>query len=60
MIETLGHFLTGIADALCGYPLFFTLIGGGLFLFFYSGMVSVRRLPQALSALRAKQSAGAG
>lgn len=60
MIETLGHFLTGIADALCGYPLFFTLIGGGLFLFFYSGMVSVRRLPQALKALRAKQSAGAG
>lgn len=60
MIETLGHFLTGIADALCGYPLFITLIGGGLFLFFYSGMVSVRRLPQALKALRAKQSAGAG
>ncbi|MDE6488776.1 MAG: alanine:cation symporter family protein, partial [Paramuribaculum sp.] len=60
MIETLGHFITGIADTLCGYPLFFTLIGGGVFLFFYSGMLSLRRLPHALSAIRSKQAAGEG
>lgn len=44
--------LTQVADTLCGYPLFIALIGGGLFLFLYSGMVSVRCLPDALAALR--------
>lgn len=37
---------------MCGYPLFVILIGGGLFLFIYSGMVSLRRLPAALSELK--------
>lgn len=54
------HFITAIADTVCGYPLFLTLIGGGIFLFLYSGMVSLRRLPQALRALRVQQSAGSG
>lgn len=49
-----------MADAVCGYPLFIALIGGGLFLFIYSGMVSVRRLPQALGALRRSRSRKSG
>ena len=44
-----------VADEVCGYPLFILLIGGGFFLFFYSGMVSLRHLPTALRALRDKQ-----
>lgn len=52
--------LTTIADAICGYPLFITLIGGGLFLFIRSGMVSIRHLPDAIKELRRKQSSGNG
>lgn len=48
--------LTGVAEVLCGYPLFFLLIGGGLYLFLSSGMVSLRRLPYALRELRRKPS----
>lgn len=57
MLDKLGQYLTGIADTVCGYPLFITLIGGGLLLFLGSGMVSLRRLPAALQVLRSKQSA---
>lgn len=55
MLNSIGQFLIDIADTLCGYPLFFLLIGGGLFLFLWSGAVSVRRLPAALQALRRKR-----
>jgi len=51
-----GDFITGIADFLCGYPLFILLIGGGFFLMCYSGFASIRRLPEAISELRGKQS----
>ncbi len=51
-MTSISDILTQVADTLCGYPLFITLIGGGLFLFLYSGMVSVRLLPNAISALR--------
>lgn len=60
MLNSLGNILTDIADTVCGYPLFAILIGGGLFLFLSSGMISLRRLPDALKALRSKQSTGAG
>ncbi len=45
--------LDKIAEVLCGYPLFFLLIGGGLYLFITSGMVSLRRLPHAIGVLKA-------
>ena len=54
------NWLTTLADTVCGYPLFITLIGGGLFLFLRSGMVSLRHLPDAIKELRQKQSAGNG
>lgn len=54
--------ITAVADAVCGYPLFITLIGGGLFLMAYSRMISLRRLPYALRAIRAnrRQQTGSG
>lgn len=59
-MDQFGKFIVEIADFICGYPLFFLLIGGGLFLFIYSGMVSVRRLPNAIKALRTKSDAKNG
>lgn len=60
MFEYLGKFIVEIADFLCGYPLFFLLIGGGLFLLVSSGFVSLRRLPWALRELRRKDEARNG
>lgn len=60
MLDTISHYITGIADTMCGYPLFFTLIGGGLFLLFYSGFTSLRRLPHSLRAIKAKQTTKRG
>jgi AGCS family alanine or glycine:cation symporter len=57
---TFAEILTAVADTLCGYPLFFTLIGGGLILFLSSGMVSLRRLPHAFAALRAGKEKDSG
>ncbi|MDE6267443.1 MAG: alanine:cation symporter family protein [Muribaculaceae bacterium] len=50
----MSELLTTIADSVCGYPLFIILIGGGLYLFIRSGLVSLRRLPEALKELRRK------
>lgn len=52
--------ITTVADFLCGYPLFMLLIGGGFFLFFYSGMISLRHLPVAIRTLRDKRSHESG
>lgn len=52
--------ITTVADFLCGYPLFILLIGGGFFLFFYSGMVSLRHLPTAMRVLRDRESRDSG
>ena len=56
MLESIGRFIIDAADILGGYPLFFLLIGGGLYLFIRSGAVSLRRLPDAIRELRRKQS----
>ena len=50
----MNELLTTIADSICGYPLFIMLIGGGLYLFLRSGLISLRRLPDALKELRRK------
>ena len=41
-------------------PFVFLLIGGGLYLFLSSGMVSLRRLPEALKELRTKSDSRTG
>ena len=51
-MEKFSKLIIEAAEILCGYPLFFLLIGGGLYLFLSSGMVSLRRLPSALGELR--------
>ena len=56
-METFSTYLTAVADFVCGYPLFFVLIGGGLYLFISSGAVSLRRLPHALRLLRERPAA---
>lgn len=56
MLHQLEHLLESAAELLCGYPLFFLLIGGGLYLFISSGAVSLRRLPAAVAELRRKPS----
>ena len=60
MLTTLSDWIVAASDAVCGYPEFFLLIGGGLFLFLYSGAVSIRRLPWAVRALRDKQASDQG
>ena len=55
-LDKIGATLVEIADLLCGYPLFFLLIGGGLYLFIRSGAVSLHRLPAAVKALRQQKS----
>lgn len=55
-----GSFITAVADFVCGYPLFLLLIGGGFLLFFSSGMVSIRCLPEALRELRSKHARQSG
>lgn len=47
----MAEFITKISDFVCGYPLFILLIGGGLFLFLYSGAIPIRRFGAAIRAL---------
>ena len=60
MLESIGKYIVQVADFLCGYPLFFLLLGGGTYLFLSSGMVSLRRLPEALKELRTKSDSRTG
>lgn len=60
MLEQFGKYIVEVADFLCGYPLFFLLIGGGIYLFLSSGFVSLRRLPAAIGELRKKNDARNG
>lgn len=60
ILSALSDWIVTASDAVCGYPEFFLLIGGGLFLFLFSGAVSIRRLPWALRALRDKQASDQG
>ena len=60
LFDKLSELIIAVSDAVCGWPEFLLLIGGGLFLFVYSGGVSLRRLPWALRALRQRQAADSG
>lgn len=60
VLDLIGKYIVAVADFLCGYPLFFLLIGGGLYLLLSSGVVSLRRLPAAVAELRRKHSADNG
>ncbi len=58
--EKLGDTIVVISDAVCGYPFFILLVGGGLFFLLYSGFAPLRHFGKAVQALRVKDSASAG
>lgn len=59
-INIIKSAIVNISDFVCGYPLFFLLIGGGLFLFIYSGVVPLRHFSSSIRALRKKGATGEG
>ena len=59
-LNNISDWIVAASDYVCGYPEFLLLIGGGIFLFFYSGAVSIRHLPASIRALRHKQSSDSG
>lgn len=59
-LDSLSQWLIDASDIVCGYPEFLLLIGGGLFLFIYSGAVSITKLPHAIKALRTRQAQDSG
>lgn len=59
-LDKVSHIVIVISDAVCGYPFFILLVGGGLFFLFYSGFAPLRHFGKAVQALRVKDSASAG
>ena len=59
-LQSVSDLITRISDFVCGYPLFLLLIGGGLYLFFYSGCVSLRCLGRSMRALRHSEASAEG
>lgn len=59
-LNNISDWIVAASDYVCGYPEFLLLIGGGIFLFLYSGAVSIRHLPASIRALRHKQSSDSG
>lgn len=55
MLMSVSSAIVAFSDFLCGYPLFILLMGGGLFLFLYSGAVPVRRFVSALRSLKTEK-----
>ena len=60
IFNSISDAIISTSDFVCGVPEFLLLIGGGLFLFVYSGAVSIRRFTWALRELRKKQASDGG
>ena len=58
--DSIGHGIAAFSDFICGYPLFFLLIGGGLFFLVYSKFAPLRYYGRAIGALRVKDDSAAG
>lgn len=58
--SSLGDAIVAFSDYICGYPLFFLLIGGGLFFLVYSRFAPVRHFGAAIGELRRKDEGGQG
>ena len=58
--SAIGRGIVAFGDFLCGYPLFFLLIGGGLFFLVYSRFTPLRRYGKAIQALRVQDNAAEG
>ena len=55
-----GNGIVAFSDFICGYPLFFLLIGGGLFFLVYSRFTPLRRYGRAVRALRIRENSAKG
>ena len=58
--SSIGDGIVAFSDFICGYPLFFLLIGGGLFFLIYSRFTPLRRYGRAIQALRVKDAGAKG
>lgn len=58
--NSIGNGIAAFSDFICGYPLFFLLIGGGLFFLFYSKFAPLRHYGKAIGALRVKDDKAEG
>ena len=58
--SSVGEGIVAFSDFICGYPLFFLLIGGGLFFLVYSRFTPLRRYGKAVQALRVKDDKASG
>ena len=58
--SSVGDGIVAFSDFICGYPLFFLLIGGGLFFLIYSRFTPLRRYGRAIQALRVKDAGAKG
>ncbi len=58
--DKIAGLVVAVSDAVCGYPFFILLVGGGLFFLFYSGFAPVRHYGKAIQALRVRDSSSAG
>ncbi|MBR6269845.1 MAG: alanine:cation symporter family protein [Bacteroidales bacterium] len=58
--SSIGDGIVAFSDFICGYPLFFLLIGGGLFFLIYSRFTPLRRYGKAVQALRVKDDKASG
>ena len=58
--DSIGRGIAAFSDFICGYPLFFLLIGGGLFFLVYSKFAPLRYYGRAIGALRVKDDQAAG
>lgn len=58
--KKLGDAIVAVSDAVCGYPFFILLVGGGLFFLIYSGFAPLRHFGKAIQALRVKDSSSSG
>lgn len=56
----IGNGIVAFSDFLCGYPLFFLLIGGGLYFLIRSRFLPLRHYGAAISELRKKDDNGKG
>ena len=52
ILGSIGRGITAVSDFVCGYPLFFLLVGGGLFFLIYSGFVPLRYYGRAVKCLK--------
>jgi len=58
--NAIGSGIAAFSDFICGYPLFFLLIGGGLFFLIYSKFAPLRHYGKAIGALRTEDTSGSG